>query len=251
MGLAQLLLDEVYQSLIAEGIRFSHSRGEVLVGVGDTSFDRTRQRIEWVNRQDADGVVVLTPYLYPYSPEELIRYYRGLADIAQVPVYLYDLPRFVGWSVPIDVVCEVARHPNVRGIKCSGPIDYTEELRERVGEEFRIIYAQPKLVDFLLRAGKSEQLDGIFGLAPAWMSRIAQASKAGDWHEASAYQKRITGLIRLLTDYGVFPAFTALLNARGVPGMFTISPIEPLSDERREALLSEPLAQELVGASVG
>src|SRR6476646_2011819 len=45
MGQMQLLADETYRDLIDCCVRFTAGRGELMVGVGDTSFARTRDRI--------------------------------------------------------------------------------------------------------------------------------------------------------------------------------------------------------------
>jgi 4-hydroxy-tetrahydrodipicolinate synthase len=80
MGLMPLLADETYRDLVRQATRLTNGRGEVLVGVGDTSFARTLRRIEMAEEFDIDGVVIVTPYLWKYTQAELVDYYRALAD---------------------------------------------------------------------------------------------------------------------------------------------------------------------------
>lgn len=72
MGLLQLVRDETYVALARRSVELSAGRGEVLVGAGDCSYARTRQRIEFLNGLAIDGVVVLTPYFLRFSQVELI-----------------------------------------------------------------------------------------------------------------------------------------------------------------------------------
>lgn len=82
MGLLQLLADETWKALVQQGTAASRGRGDVLVGVGDCSFDRTRARIEAVDTLPIEGVGVLAPYFLAFSQDELACYYEALADVS-------------------------------------------------------------------------------------------------------------------------------------------------------------------------
>lgn len=56
-----IVLDATWRTLVTQGMAASRGRGELLVGVGDCSFDRTRARIRGVDSLAIDGVVVLAP----------------------------------------------------------------------------------------------------------------------------------------------------------------------------------------------
>ncbi len=96
MGLMQLQTDNTYFELVKNSVLFNKSRAELLVGVGDTSFARTLDRIRLVEQFDIDGVVVLSPYLVKYSQAELIDYFASLAKESSKPLYMYDLPGLTG-----------------------------------------------------------------------------------------------------------------------------------------------------------
>lgn len=247
MGLMQLLRDETYRSLIQHAVAFTAGKGEILVGVGDTSYGRTRDRIAIAQEHDVDGLVVVTPYLLKFSQADMIDYYRALANYASKPIYIYLLPALTGvWLEPATVLT-LAQHPNIRGIKCSVPIDWTRQLIDRASADFRIIPAQPHLVDAVLRMGMKENLDGIFAVFPKLSASIALAAHAGRWDEAARYQQQLSGMLQLLTTkYALFPSVTVLLNERGIKGSVAPRPLQPLSAQDREGLLAEALVQEVI-----
>jgi dihydrodipicolinate synthase/N-acetylneuraminate lyase len=247
MGLMQLQLDATYRNLIENSVRINNDRCELMVGVGDTSLPRTRDRIEFVEKFAIDGIVVLAPYLMKLSQPELIDYFRALADTAKKPIYLYDLPGLTGTKLEIDTVLEVSKHPNIRGIKCSGPWDETRQLIDRVHHKFRVIPAQPHLVDQLVRGGVRENLDGIFGIAPHWTNQIVQAAEAENWDVASKYQAKLSGLLHLLrTRYTIFRGCELILNARRISGTLAPPPFRRLTETEHADFLREPLVQELL-----
>jgi 4-hydroxy-tetrahydrodipicolinate synthase len=252
MGLLQLLADETWLALAQDGAAACRGRGEVLVGVGDCSFDRTRARIEAVDGLAIDGVVVLAPYFHPFSQDELALYYEALADVSRRPLYLYDLPVRTRVKLEAPLVCRLARHPNIRGIKVSDDWSATRQLVRTLAESdapasFRVIPAQPYLVDVLAREGVHGNLDGIFSLAPAWTREIVDAVAAGDHALATTRQWRLSRLLDAVrAPFPVFPACTAMLNARGIPGSVAPRPMQPLTPAQREQLLALPVVQELV-----
>jgi len=250
MGLMQLLSDATYRELIQSGTGFAAGHGEVMVGVGDTSFARTRDRIRFVNEQSGvDGVVCLSPFLWKFSQDELIDYFTALADVSRLPLYLYDLPALTGTKLSVETVLALARHPNIRGIKCATDLGWTRQLRDVAPDRFRVIFAQADLVDVLVRVGITQHLDGVFALAPDWTSGAARAAAAGRMNEAAALQQKLSALLRLMREFGLFQTLTTLLNARGIPGNYAPAPMRPLGDDRRDILVSQPLVAELIAAA--
>jgi 4-hydroxy-tetrahydrodipicolinate synthase len=246
MGLMQLLDDDTYRDLVRHAARLAKGRGEIMVGVGDASLVRTLRRIEYIEQFDVDAVVVLPPFFYPLGQADLVRYFRCLADRSRRPLYLYDLPQATKTKLELETVLELARHPNIRGIKCSGEWTWTRHLRDRVGDWFRVIPAQPELVDQLIRCGVRDNLDGIFSVAPNLTARLVEAAERSDWDQATARQRELTDLLNLVRfQYPLFPACSALLNARGVAGRVFPAPMEPLAPEIREKLLAEPLIRRI------
>jgi 4-hydroxy-tetrahydrodipicolinate synthase len=245
MGLMQLLSDQTYHDLVRRSVELSVSRGEVMIGAGDCSFARTKARIEFLNRFKIDGVVVLTPYFVRFAQAELISYYRALADVARAPLYLYDLPQRTGSKIELATALELAKHPNIRGIKCSDEPGYAREIIDAAGPKFRVVIAQPALMDVFLRAGISEHLDGMYAIAPQWAMGIAREAQREDWDAAAGFQQRLTKLRGLLASYGAFQTMTAVLNARGIAGNYAPRPYRPLDAAQREALLSDPTVRSL------
>ncbi|MCC6682670.1 MAG: dihydrodipicolinate synthase family protein [Phycisphaeraceae bacterium] len=246
MGLMQLLLDSTYESLIETASEFSRGRGELLIGVGDTSLVRTISRINIACRYPIDGVVAICPYFVKFSQDELVDYYHHLADASAVPLFVYYLPTLTGVSLELDTVLRIARHPNIHGIKCSCDFDWTRQLMDAVESTFRVIVAQAGMVDYLCKLGVKEQLDGIFSVAPSWVVSIGRAAASSDWQTAAQYQDLMNNLLRVVHRYGVFPSFTALLNARGIPGNYAPQPYGPLSESQRCALCAEPVVRQLL-----
>lgn len=241
MGLLQLLRDGTYRRLVERTAELANGSGEVLVGCGDTSLARTREKIEYLNNFTLDGVVALSPYFIRFSQEELFDYYWSLADLSRHPFYIYEIPCRTGVGLEHLTVERLAEHPNLRGIKCSREWEWTEELIRRLGERLRIIVVQLEQMDSLLEQGVMEHLDGIFSLVPAWTTELGKAVARGDRAQAAEYRRRIVHLRDVLRRFGSFQTATALWNAQGIPGNFAPAPMRQLSEQQREQLFDDPV----------
>ena len=244
MGVMPLLTVRTYEKLIRTGAEIWSRHGEVLVGVGDLSLARTRERIQLVNEIPVDGAVVLTPFFLTYSQNELIEYFKTIANESRVPIYLYDLPQRTGNGLAVETVVRLAEHPNIVGIKCSGEISQVRRLIDCLkGSEFRVIVAQATLIDILLRAEVNQHVDGVYSLVPHLVRGIFDAAERRDWPLAAEKTQVLQGFLAQLCKYGVFAATTAILNSKKIAGNFAPSPHHPLSAAVREELLAEPIVQ--------
>jgi len=73
-----------------------------------------------------DAVLVRTPTYYStqMTPEVVANYFRAVADRSPLPVILYNIPRCVPYQIPVEMVAELAHHPNIIAIKdSSGSLD--------------------------------------------------------------------------------------------------------------------------------
>jgi 4-hydroxy-tetrahydrodipicolinate synthase len=208
------------------------------------------QRIEYVQQFDVDGIVVLSPFFATLGQADLIAYFEGLADRSKKPIYLYDLPVATKTSLQLETVLRLSKHPNIRGIKCSGEWTGTRRLMDHVDKGFRVVPAQCDILDMLVRCDVSSNLDGIYAVLPDLSVGIVKAAESGDYALAAEKQRKLTEFRQMiLTKYPLFPSCKAVLNVRGVPGKFIPNPVKPLDQGQLERFFSEPLIRELVGNS--
>ena len=246
MGLMQLLRDETYRRVVEVAVTRSEGRGEIFAGAGDTGLARTRDRLQFLDGFPLEGVVVLPPFFLAFTQAELIDYYRSLAAVSRAPLYLYDLPSVTGTKLSIDTVLELAEHPNIAGIKASGEQSETRQLIDVAPDGFRVILAAPDLIDVFLRHGVRDHLDGIYAVAPQWVTAIGRCAEQNQWEEAATYQRDLSHVRRLIIKHGVAPMFSAMMNARGIPGEFAPKPFRALAPGERKILQDDPVVQKLI-----
>jgi dihydrodipicolinate synthase/N-acetylneuraminate lyase len=109
----------------------------LIAGVGKESVKATLELAEAAARYQYDAVLVRTPTYYAsqMSTAAVLHYFRSVADRSPLPVLLYNIPRCVPYSIPIEVIAELAFHPNIIGIKdSSGSIERIRSTVEATAE---------------------------------------------------------------------------------------------------------------------
>jgi len=106
----------------------------LIAGVGRESVKATVALAEAAAQFHYDVVLVRTPTYYAsqMTPAAVLNYFRSVADHSPLPVLLYNIPRFVPYNIPIELVAELAQHPNILGIKDStGSVERISSLVEQ------------------------------------------------------------------------------------------------------------------------
>jgi len=104
----------------------------LIAGIGRESVHATVALAEFAAQHRYDAVLVRNPSYYrpQLTPAALLHYFRTVADRSPLPVILYSIPKFTAFEIPLEVIAELAQHPNILGLKeSSGSV---ERVRDAV-----------------------------------------------------------------------------------------------------------------------
>jgi len=125
-GEAVMLGDEESREVLRVAREAAAPEKVLLAGVARESAIETLKLAEFAATQQYDAVLVRTPHYYGplMQPLEMLTYFRMVADRSPLPVVLYSIPKFTHYDLPVEVVAELAQHPNIIGLKdSSGDVD--------------------------------------------------------------------------------------------------------------------------------
>ena len=113
----------------------------LIAGVNRESLQSVLELADTAAAHQYDAVLVRTPTYYStqMTPEVVSNYFRAVADRSPLPVVLYNIPRCVPYQIPVEMVADLAQHPNIIAIKDSsgslermkGIVDATRSVRKR------------------------------------------------------------------------------------------------------------------------
>jgi dihydrodipicolinate synthase/N-acetylneuraminate lyase len=125
-GEAPMLDDAESRDILRVAAEAAAPEKVLIAGVGRESVKATVELAEAAARFQYDAVLIRTPSYFAnqMSKAAVLHYFRSVADRSPLPVLIYNIPSFVPYSIPMEVVIELAQHPNIVGIKdSSGSIE--------------------------------------------------------------------------------------------------------------------------------
>ncbi len=105
----------------------------LIAGVARDSVKATIALAEAAAEFRYDAILVRTPTYFAnqMSPAAVLHYFRSVADRSPLPVILYNIPQFAPYNIPVEVIAELAQHPNILAIKdSSGDVERIRALVE-------------------------------------------------------------------------------------------------------------------------
>src|SRR5277367_4147663 len=130
-----ILLSDLERRDVLQAAREAAAANKILIaGTGVESADGTLQLSEYAAKLGYDIAMVRTPHYYKRQmlPANLLAFYRFVADRSPIPVIIYNFPQVTGYDMPVELIVELAGHPNIVGIKESSA--NVEKVQRMVAE---------------------------------------------------------------------------------------------------------------------
>ncbi len=120
-GEAVALNDEETRDVLRASIEATSPEKVLIAGVGRESVRSTLELTEFAATLNYDAVLVRPPSYYTgqISPAAILHYFRSIADRSPLPVLIYYIPKFVPCEISVELIAELAQHPNIIGTKDS------------------------------------------------------------------------------------------------------------------------------------
>ena len=132
-GEALMLSDQEKRDVLKVAREAAAPNKVLVAGTGIESAIETLRLTEYAAELGYDLAMVRTPHYYKKQmlPENMLAFYRTVADQSPIPVIVYSFPQATGYDIPAEVMIELADHPNIIGIKeSSGDIEKVRRMVE-------------------------------------------------------------------------------------------------------------------------
>lgn len=250
-----VLLDEAERTAMLDAVReIVGPERLILAGAGAESTRATIRLCASAAEAGADAVLVQPPTYYrpQLTPEALRDHYAAVADASPIPVVLYQVPpAYAGPELPAGLVAELARHPNIVGIKDStGDLKWLGDLVDACPSEFQILVGSGAVLYGALEVGACGGILAVSLLAPHAACEIFRLKREGDEAGAGKLQERIAPVHRAIVGGLGVPGMKAALDLVGLTGGPPRSPLKPLKEKERAAVRGALEAGGLLDADV-
>lgn len=240
-GEAALLSEMERLELLEAARRAVPSDRVVLMGTGAESTRLTVRRCHEAQTVGADAVLVVAPHYYANAMtiEALRAHYRRVADESPLPVLLYNIPKYMHFKLPPELVAEMAQHGNVVGIKdSSGDLELLASYLASSSSTFSVMTGNGGQLHPALMAGARGGILALATFAHEQCAAIHRAHRAGDHAAAERIQAEVKPVnAAIVGELGV-PGVKAAMDAVGLRGGPVRGPLLDLDAAARSRVAS-------------
>jgi len=227
-----------------EVIRFTvervNGRVPVIAGTGTNNTEHVIEFTKSACDDGADALLIVTPYYNKATQGGLIAHYTAIADAADKPIIMYNVPSRTGCNLQPATVAALAEHPMIAGLKeASGNMAQVVEIFARCGDKLDIYSGEDGLVVPLMSMGGSGCISVLSNVVPKMATEMSAKALAGDFAGAAELQCRTLPLINaLFSEVNPIPAKAAVA-AMGFGEEYLRLPLTPMEKATRENLYAQ------------
>ncbi len=228
-----------------EAIRFTveqvKGRVPVIAGTGSNETRIAVEFTQFAGKVGADAALVVTPYYNKCTQNGLVAHYTRIADSADIPLVLYDVPSRTGVSIKAETYAKLARHPRIAAVKeANGDISAILRLRAACGDELVLYSGNDDQIVPILSLGGQGVISVLSNVAPQATHDICQLYFDGKVQESAKLQIEYADLIdALFCEVNPIPVKVAMrkLGWAAGPLRMPLSEMEPANEAKLEQAL--------------
>jgi 4-hydroxy-tetrahydrodipicolinate synthase len=229
---------EEHHRVIAICVEQAKGRVPVIAGVGSNNTQVAIDNMAEAKKNGADAALVVLPYYNRPSQAGLIEHFKALSGAVDLPILVYNVPGRTVTNITVETLAEVAKLPNVVGIKdATGDLGRVTAQRAACGEHFCQLSGNDETALAFNAMGGVGCISVSANVAPRLCADFQRAMRESRWDDALALQDKLYPLhIALFTDASPGPVKYALTRVRQGFNPELRLPLVQASDASRKAV---------------
>jgi 4-hydroxy-tetrahydrodipicolinate synthase len=199
LGEASTLTDEERRILTREAVALVTGKVPVLMNIAEQTTKAAISLAKTAEEDGAKGLMMLPPMRYKASDEEVVAYFKAVANSTSLPIMIYNNPIDYKIEVTLDMFEELIEAcPNIQAVKESTR-DTTNitRVKNRFGNRLAIMTGVDTLALESLLIGADGWVAGLVDAFPEETVAIYELQKAGRIKEAIAIYRWFMPLLEL------------------------------------------------------
>ena len=217
-------------------------RINVFAGTGATSLWETIELTKDALDAGSEAALVTTPFFFKPTGDEIFQYFVDLMDAVDIPVILYNVPKFTGYSVSPYVVAKVAEEcSNLVAMKDSGnnPGNMADVI-SLCGDKMSALSGSADMILPTIMLGGKGAIVAIGNVEPSTCVNIVDAFNKSDVKTAGISQLRASWVNKVVVrDYPQIPAIKAAIKLLGLDAGVPRKPLTALNKKTTAKIKAE------------
>src|SRR5881398_1103618 len=203
-GESPTLDHEEHERVMACVVEQAAGRIKVLPGTGSNSTREAIRLTRFAKRVGADGALLVGPYYNKPTQEGYYRHFAAVAEAADVPMVLYNIPGRTGSNMLPETMARLAKLGPIVGVKeATGSLDQASQIAALC--DLTILSGDDSLTLPLMSIGGRGVVSVVGNIVPRDMKALVAAFAAGRIREAQEWHHKLFPLCRDLLGMATNP----------------------------------------------
>lgn len=231
-GESPTLPPEEHMAVVKACVEQARGRIPIMAGAGANSTAEAVELAREAKAVGADCQLQVVPYYNKPTQEGLYQHFKAIAEAADLPMVLYNVPGRTVADMQHDTVLRLAQVPGIVGIKeATGDIVRAQWLIKEAPADFAIYSGDDPTAVALMLLGGHGNISVTANVAPKDMADLCNAAVAGDAATAAAIQRKLLPLHKhLFLEANPIPVKWAVARM-GLCGHHIRLPLTPLATQ--------------------
>lgn len=242
-GESPTLSHDEHKRVVELCIEVAAKRVPVIAGAGSNNTTEAIELAQHAEKAGADAVLVVTPYYNKPTQKGLFAHYAAIAESVKLPIVIYNIPGRSVVDMSVDTMAALHKaYPSILGVKdATGKIERVSEQRMACGPEFIQLSGEDATALGFNAHGGVGCISVTANAAPRLSAEFQEATLAGDYAKALAYQDKL------------MPLHKAIFMEPGLCGAkYALNRLRQMSRKVRSPLMStlEPATEQAIDAAL-
>jgi 4-hydroxy-tetrahydrodipicolinate synthase len=250
-GESPTLDHEEHNHVIELVVKFAAKRCAVIAGTGSNSTAEAVFMTQYAKKVGADASLQVAPYYNKPTQAGLYAHFRAIAEQAEIPLILYNIPGRCGVDIANDTIARLRSDlpKHIVGLKeATGIVDRVSQLRTLVDRDFCILSGDDSLTLPMMSVGAVGVISVVSNMIPREVTEMTHAALKGDFERAGRIHTKLFPLFKdLFIETNPIPLKAAMAMMGLCEETYRL-PLVPMGDANRAQLKKTLLALGLVKA---
>src|SRR5947199_344020 len=194
-GESPTLGHDEHERVIAAVCERARGRIKVMPGTGSNSTREALRLTKFAKKAGADGALMVGPYYNKPTQEGYYRHFAEVAEKADLPIVLYNIPGRTGSNILPETIARLAELPPIVAVKeATGQLDQASQIAALC--DLTILSGDDSLTLPLMSVGGRGVVSVVGNVVPRDMKALVSAFDAGRIREAQTQHRKLFPLCR-------------------------------------------------------
>lgn len=158
-------------------VKHTANRVPIMIGIGGNNTTALIEDIQETDFTGISAILSVSPYYNKPSQAGIIAHYQAVADIAPVPVMLYNIPGRTMSNMTASTTLTLAKHPNIFGMKeASGNLEQCIRIAAAMPSDFLLVSGDDLMTKALSSIGGAGIISVLANALPATFKKLSHGT---------------------------------------------------------------------------